>query len=449
MSGALINAVVSGRAGAALLVDGERLHSLHSEHPDELASCRAEDYNHLFGNSRDLEFLEDLTQDDVRTHLALAVDREECVDLFLLLFDAELPDAIRVEAANELVPLLEQEATRQVLQAVFFSKPLPRGTDTQPAFDACEDVPVAREFLGELLGLQPAIESVFKSWSIAAEETFASDELCVLAESVCVREGLFREFVQAVARGRQPSASQIATMQNRTLNRHVGPQLAKQFIDNWCKLLSGDTERHPDPDAADRARLWRSVLAAHNGLSELDKTVLTDIWSSDRHDNRFAVLSVHRYLQSSEPVLRTLTRDPRSSVLLFVPGSNDNLEVSYPPGVLNTSLADIAMVLEPAVLESESPLVYPHADSLSGGDHILKAQSICALAAHPVRVKCDEPTVVGVIAILAYRDWATIISEQAIPLLERIAMTVERIIEVGQRHSPIERESDASESPRK
>lgn len=134
---------------------------------------------------------------------------------------------------------------------------------------------------------------------------------------------------------------------------------------------------------------------------------------------------------------------------MLIPGSEDGWLRLHPPDVFDTSLADLAMVLKPVMLENELPLMYPNADSLSDRDCIFADHQIRALAAHPVRVKDDETTAIGVIAMLAFRDWPATISEQVMSLLKRITVFVELLIECGQRDSRIQRASDASNPPQK
>src|SRR6266481_1388886 len=97
-----MNAVVSGRAGVAVLLKGNQLFSLHFDEPDQLVSRQPEEYHYLIGEGSDLEYLEEVEPAAVRQQLEHAVRREEALEITLLLLDGELSDAIRTQAVADL-----------------------------------------------------------------------------------------------------------------------------------------------------------------------------------------------------------------------------------------------------------------------------------------------------------------------------------------------------------
>ena len=203
-------------------------------------------------------------------------------------------------------------------------------------------------------------------------------------------------------------------------------------------------------ESSNEAGFWRDSSLAHDQLTELESQVMSDVRTTDLRGDEFTASLVPSYLTSAEQVLRTATQDPRSVVLLLIPGrKNDLVQLHplHPPNDVDTLLADLTMVLKPAMLENELPLVYPNADSLSGIDRFFADHQIRALAAHPVQAQFDETTNFGMIAMLAFRDWPATSSEQVMSLLKRAAVFVELLIEFGRRNIPIPRVGDASNPP--
>ncbi len=124
-----MNAVISGRAGVALVVQGDQLFSLDLDEPDELIPRRHDEYHLLIGEGTDLEFLEDCDPAAVRQRLELAVWREEALDVSLLLLDPSHSDEIRAQAAEELDECLAAKRTLDSLEAVLYAAPLPEMAD--------------------------------------------------------------------------------------------------------------------------------------------------------------------------------------------------------------------------------------------------------------------------------------------------------------------------------
>ena len=105
----MMQAVISGRAGAALLIDGEDWTSLHADDLAEAVPRNPGDFPFLFGDADDLQFLENVDRKKVTKELALACDRETSLRLALFVLDADLPSDVREEAACELDTLLNEE----------------------------------------------------------------------------------------------------------------------------------------------------------------------------------------------------------------------------------------------------------------------------------------------------------------------------------------------------
>ena len=119
-----MNAVISGRAAVALMIDGEQLYSLHYGDPDDRVERALEEWNLLFGGVGDLEFVEDCDEASARDRLEDAVDGTEALDLVLYLFDGSLSDDVRRTASLELDELLVYPEITAYLESILYARPL-------------------------------------------------------------------------------------------------------------------------------------------------------------------------------------------------------------------------------------------------------------------------------------------------------------------------------------
>ncbi len=80
-----MEAVISGRSGSAMLIDGNKLHSLHVNKPGKMIPLQEADIHFLFGDANDLSFLENVDQNEVVNHLEHARDKEDELLLALMI----------------------------------------------------------------------------------------------------------------------------------------------------------------------------------------------------------------------------------------------------------------------------------------------------------------------------------------------------------------------------
>ncbi|HSN86228.1 MAG TPA: hypothetical protein VL025_05685, partial [Thermoanaerobaculia bacterium] len=113
-----MNAVISGAAGVALILDSGQSCILRVEAMDEPMPIRVEDQRYWFGDARDFQFLQGVTIPEIRRRLAEARDHDDALHLVLGLLDPELTDETRRALASELEDLLQVESVRTFLENV-------------------------------------------------------------------------------------------------------------------------------------------------------------------------------------------------------------------------------------------------------------------------------------------------------------------------------------------
>jgi len=130
-----MNAVISGRVGVALLLDGERLSSFDIEEPDCTVPRNRHDLPFLLGESSDLRYLEDITHEQARAALEQEYNSTLALDLALILLDPEYSDP---EVATELDELLTDFRVLERPEKIMYPVPLPPSADLKRAKQACE-----------------------------------------------------------------------------------------------------------------------------------------------------------------------------------------------------------------------------------------------------------------------------------------------------------------------
>lgn len=192
-----MQAIVSGRAGRALILDGESLNSIEIDDPSKLVLRRRSDLPYLFGEASDLRTIENTTIESVERELRLDCHFTWALDLTLISLDADLEDEIRNDALEELEKLFTDEITVIRVENVLYSAPLPDDADLIKALELCESKALngVLEFLRRLEDSQPLIEKANQAWETIPTATFGDYENKKIFKHTAVQEGLFRDLV--------------------------------------------------------------------------------------------------------------------------------------------------------------------------------------------------------------------------------------------------------------
>jgi hypothetical protein len=217
-----MDAVVSGHAGVALLLDGDKLSSIHFGE-DGVVPRSPSEVSLLFSGAGDLQLLRDVGPDEVREQLDLESARIDALHLALILLDTELSDETRRTAAEELEEELADERKRiEVwLEGVLYAHPLPASADLMGAQAFCTDSTERTRVLLDRLGsLQPVVKEVYEAWQVASSHSFDTEKERQNALSVVVRAGLFRNLVFGKMAG-WPAGSLLSRVRDNPVLREV------------------------------------------------------------------------------------------------------------------------------------------------------------------------------------------------------------------------------------
>jgi len=191
----LTNAIVSGQAKTALLIDGDKFLSFNIDAPEILTHRRESDFRYLFGEATDLRFIENTKQQDVLRELQADYDKTNALDLALMLLDEDISES-KSFIGEALEELLAEENIIVYLESVFYAKPLPPSADIENALNACKDeFFITHKWLADLIENQDRIALVRKVWENIATDVFGNEEKRSNFQSVLVHQGIFRQIV--------------------------------------------------------------------------------------------------------------------------------------------------------------------------------------------------------------------------------------------------------------
>lgn len=203
-----MNAVISGRAGRALLLDRNSLSSFEANDPSHIVPRRQSDVPYLFGEAQDLRLIEDTDIESVARELQADCNFNRALDLTLILLDGELDLNIRKKAMAELDVLLKDGWVRERLENILYAQPLPEDGDLQGALKLGQKTRFTEvsSLLLSFAESQPIIANVSEAWNAIPIEFFGGYDQRRGFHGIAAREGLFRELVATRSSGQSMDA---------------------------------------------------------------------------------------------------------------------------------------------------------------------------------------------------------------------------------------------------
>src|SRR6185503_4558589 len=264
-----MNALVSGRSGRVLILDGESLRSFDLDDPGNVVPRHPSDLPYLFGEAKDLRILENTTIEFAAQELERERNFTWALDLTLISLDLELEDDIRKEALEGLEELFTDGRVIERVENVLYAEPLPEDADLIKAKELCGvGLNVVRGFLDRLEIHQPAIASAVQAWEVIPVNKFPSFENKKYFRHVAVKEGLCRALATL------DSPASVSTF---LLKGGLNPAIQqlpnyRQILQEWTKpfrpsretpqvVVEDDEETISEHRFGKRGRVdWRAVL---------------------------------------------------------------------------------------------------------------------------------------------------------------------------------------------
>lgn len=233
-----MKAVLSGRVGAAVLLEDEQWLLLRADCPDEPVPIAPCPLGRIFGQASDIQVFHSASVDDIRAALDSAHDADLAYQLALILLDGELEpgdgeenEKSRFQAVSELEHLLAIASIATHVNNTFSSAPLPGTADLPGAFQYARDQRAkgVLEFLNRVSALQPVISRVHDAWQRAfaiLEPTDAGYRTQV----TLLRGGAFRELVEVIAADQGPGDWLVRWLREPT---PAGVRNYREVIQAW------------------------------------------------------------------------------------------------------------------------------------------------------------------------------------------------------------------------
>lgn len=193
-----MQAVISGRAGVAIVFEGERMFSLNLERVAPVP-CKPRDVRYLLGDAQDLVALETEDPGVIQGRLAEARDRDDALSLALLLLDADLSDRARDESAEALEEQIAEGVTARFVEGVLFSHPVPPSADVDGARRAAKraNADAVRRLFDALADAQPVVAEVWRAWEALPPSLFGGEDERDRTRAALVRAGWFAALTSA------------------------------------------------------------------------------------------------------------------------------------------------------------------------------------------------------------------------------------------------------------
>lgn len=262
-----MDAVISGRAGRALLLDGDSLESFDVDDPSNLVSRGRTDVPYLFGETQDLRVLQDTTLEAARQELQHDYDSSCALDLTLISLDAELPNDIRREALEGLDELLADGRIIERLENILYARPLPEEADLVGALELSSGANLSNALLLSFQKRQLLITEVTEAWDTIPTKIFGGYERQAEFQHVAISEGLFRTLVTT----RETKGTIATFLLNASLNKSI------QQLRNYRQVLQHWT--NPFRQMSDAFKIKR----------ELGQESETEISPRRRHGRRIGI----------------------------------------------------------------------------------------------------------------------------------------------------------------
>ena len=214
----VMNAVISGRAGLALLIEGESMMSLDVDDLETLVPRSPNDLRFLLADADDLITLENTRREEVAQRLDLEHDIACALDMTLIALDSGASMELRAEAVAALDELLADARVIERLEFTMYATPLPGSADLMGALFCTEvTTAAARSFFERLDRDQAAIRSVREAWDALPDKFFGNEADRAVFHWTACNEGLFRLLALSYGDPAKGSGFLIDALKNRSI----------------------------------------------------------------------------------------------------------------------------------------------------------------------------------------------------------------------------------------
>ncbi|MDI9432870.1 MAG: tetratricopeptide repeat protein [Planctomycetota bacterium] len=276
-----MNAMISGRAGLAIITDERPFRSLWLDEAGGVGERVVADPGTYLREVDDLEFLRDVSIAQVEAHLLRRRNCEDAIQMVLVLLDGGLSVAVRREAAEVLDELFGDGSVAEGVERILYAAALPRSADVEGATAVCKEASLKRAggFVAKLLERQPFIMEVRLAWDELAASQEDREQTKGL-EMALISEGFFRRLVESLATEDHLDSLMFAALSNERVKEHRDYRsLLQRWVDQWKEAIANvrmparqECLSDVSDDTYSRQRNRRRRTGADEALARVDRT---------------------------------------------------------------------------------------------------------------------------------------------------------------------------------
>src|ERR1017187_5803590 len=251
--------LISGQAGVAVLLHGERAQTFHLDGPEGL-DRRREEISQIFGDCTDVIVVEDIGPESIPARLELEWAKQRSLSICLLLLDVESHAEARLLAVADIEEFLRDPEIASFLRARLFVAPMPDNADLIGAINRAhtQNATSLVAILEEVGVHQGEIDRCRSSWDALPAQTFRDESIKEGVAFALVQAGAFHQVVTTAAEKRGSLLVKLL----------VQPQFQqwRLGLTAWINSLSSrnrDTNRAVDEDEQKGSRRRRPVKKVH------------------------------------------------------------------------------------------------------------------------------------------------------------------------------------------
>jgi RNA polymerase sigma factor (sigma-70 family) len=263
-----MRAIISGRAGIAVLIDDMSVSYIDVEEPQRRVPCQAHDIPFLLGDEPLTETIQDVDLESAVLMLERATSCSEALQLTMHLLNPNLDSTIRREAADAVDALLYVPMIKEHVQNILTAVPFPKDADPQGAITICttDSTVTICELLRQVEGSQPSIETVWRAWEDLPVALFQSANDRLSLRSSLVQSGIFRKAARLLS---------LPNCANRVLNDALQLERVREFpnhreiLTHWTTLFEAASQR-----LSDNHLLWIDIPRLNKQFTPLIASII-------------------------------------------------------------------------------------------------------------------------------------------------------------------------------
>lgn len=230
-----MDAVMSGQAAAMALIEGNDCSVVHSVEPERRRKINVGAINYLFAGALDVLYFKRISLDEAYQRFFAEVRTDESLRLTLILLDDFESVELRLEAARELAQTIAGKDTRDRVENILCTDPLPKNANIDHALQLAKDFSELVVFLSRIRSNQPHIRRIREEWEALPNEVFKDPRARMQFFADATKKGVFRTLVNA-------ASQDISTMSGAIMDSLIllkDLPNSRSIVTQWTKSLKG------------------------------------------------------------------------------------------------------------------------------------------------------------------------------------------------------------------